>query len=425
MIDTPDAGGPPSAEDGTVHEGSREGSQEGSLRGLFVRPDFVRVWLVGAFAGSIHWLEILATSVVVFDITGSPLSVALVMTFRALPLVLFGAVMGDVAERVSRKLLLISGFAVLIASSLVLATLALSGALQVWHIALGGFVSGTVFSMEFPVRRMLLGEYAGVDRVGRAMSLDSVTRNATRVLGPALGGFLLEWIGIQGTYLLAVVFYMISVLLAARLQIGPIRAIEQGRNVLANVIDGFRYIAASRKIIGTLMITVVMNIWGFAYVSMVPVLGREDLGLSAFPIGLLMSSEGAGALMGALAAALISRPAYFSKIYLYGAALFFVAILFFSLSDWYALSLVVLLIGGVGLAGFTTMQATLIFLEAAPEVRGRVMGAISVSIGTGPIGILHVGALANWLGAANAITIISIEGMIALLITALVWPEVR
>ena len=395
------------------------------MRELFVRPDFVRVWLVGAFAGSIHWLEILATAVVVFDITGSPLSVALVMAFRALPLVLFGALMGDVAERVSRKLLLMGGFAVLVVSSLALATLAMSGALQVWHIAVGSFMSGMVFSMEFPVRRMLLGQYAGVDRVGRAMSLDSVTRNATRVLGPALGGFLLEWIGIQGTYLLAAVFYLISVFLAARLQVGPIGAVEQGRNILANVIDGFRYIAASRKIVGTLMITVVMNIWGFAYASMIPVVGREDLGLSAFPIGLLMSSEGLGALMGALAAALISRPAYFSKLYLYGPALFFVAILFFSLSDWYALSLAVLLVGGIGLAGFTTMQATLIFLEAAPEVRGRVMGALSVSIGMGPIGILHVGALANWLGAANAITIISIEGMIALLITALIWPEVR
>ena len=395
------------------------------MRGLFVRPDFVRAWLVGAFAGSVHWLEILTTSVVVFELTNSPLSVALVMAFRASPLVLFGALMGDIAERVSRKLLLIGGFGVLVVSSLTLATLAFSGALQVWHIALGGFLSGVVFSMEFPVRRMLLGEFAGVDRVGRAMSIDSVTRNATRILGPALGGFLLEWIGIQGTYLLAASLYMVSVLLAARIRVGPIRVIEQGRNVIANVIDGFRYIAASRKIVGTLMITVVTNIWGFAYASMVPVVGREDLGLSAFPIGILMSSEGLGALMGALAAALFSRPAYFSKIYLYGPALFFVAILLFSLSDWYPLSLVVLFVGGVGLAGFTTMQATLIFLEAAPEVRGRVMGAVSVSIGMGPIGILHVGALANWLGAANAITIISIEGMIALLITALIWPEVR
>ena len=421
MIDTPDADGPPSAEDGTAHTGSREGS----LRGLFVRPDFVRAWLVGAFAGSVHWLEILTTSVVVFELTNSPLSVALVMAFRASPLVLFGALMGDIAERVSRKLLLIGGFGVLVVSSLTLATLAFSGALQVWHIALGGFLSGVVLSMEFPVRRMLLGEFAGVDRVGRAMSIDSVTRNATRILGPALGGFLLEWIGIQGTYLLAASLYMVSVLLAARIRVGPIRVIEQGRNVIANVIDGFRYIAASRKIVGTLMITVVTNIWGFAYASMVPVVGREDLGLSAFPIGILMSSEGLGALMGALAVALFSRPAYFSKIYLYGPALFFVAILLFSLSDGYPLSLVVLFVGGVGLAGFTTMQATLIFLDAAPEVRGRVMGAISVSIGTGPIGILHVGALANWLGAANAITIISVEGMIALLITALVWPEVR
>lgn len=417
MIDTPDAGGLPSAEDKAVNEGS--------LRELFARPDFVRIWLVGAFAGSIHWLEILATAVVVFEITDSPLSVAVVLAFRALPLVLFGAFMGDLAERVSRKLLLLGGFSALIVSSLVLASLAFAGELEVWHIALGSFLSGTVFSMEFPVRRVLIGEFAGIHRIGRAMSLDSVTRNATRILGPALGGFLLELVGIQGTYLLAAALYAISVLLGAGLQLGPIAAVEQGRNVLTNVIEGFKYIAASRKIVGTLMITVVMNIWGFSYASMVPVVGKEDLGLSAFPIGILMSSEGLGALLGALAATVISRPAYFSKLYLYGPALFFIAILFFSLSDWYPLSLVILFLGGFGIAGFTTMQATLIFLEAAPEMRGRVMGAVSVSIGTGPLGILHVGALANWLGASTAITIVSIEGLIALLITALVWPEVR
>ena len=417
MIDTPDTGGSPSAEERAVHEGS--------LRALLARPDFVRIWLVGSFAGSIHWLELLTTSVVVFELTNSPLSVALVMAFRASPLVLFGALMGDIAERVNRKLLLAGGFSILFVSSLILATLAFSDALQVWHIALGGFLSGTVFSMEFPVRRTLLGEFAGVDRIGRAMSLDSVTRNATRILGPALGGILLELMGIQGAYLLAAALYAISLLLAARLRVGPGSAIEHGRNVIANVIEGFRYIAASRKIVGTLTITVVTNIWGFAYASMVPVVGKEVLGLSAFPIGILMSAEGLGALLGALAATLFSRPAYFSKIYLYGPALFFVAILLFSLSHWYPLSLAVLFMGGFGLAGFTTMQATLIFLEAAPEVRSRVMGAVSVCIGTGPLGILHVGALANWLGTANAITIISVEGMIALLITALVWPEVR
>lgn len=417
MIDTPDSGGLPPAEEKAAHEGS--------LRELFARPDFVRVWLIGTFSVSIHWLELLATSVVVFEITNSPLSVALVMAFRASPLILFGAIMGDVADRINRKMLLVGGFGTLIVSSLVLATLAMSGALEVWHIAVGGFLSGLVFSMEFPVRRMLLGQYAGVNRIGRAMSLDSVTRNATRILGPALAGFLLQWIGIQGTYLLAAALYIISLVLAARLHVGPSSAIEHGRNVIANVIDGFRYIAASRKIVGTLTITVVTNIWGFAYASMVPVVGKEVLGLSAFPIGILMSAEGLGALLGALAMTFFSRPAYFNKFYLYGPALFFVAILLFSLSNWYPLSLTALFIGGFGLAGFTTMQATLIFLEAAPEVRARVMGAVSVCIGTGPLGILHVGALANWLGTANAITIISIEGMIALLITALVWPEVR
>ena len=402
-----------------------EKDQRGARLALAADSNFRRLWFTGWSTESMRWLEILATSVFVFELTGSPLVVALVNLVRMLPNILMGVFMGAVAERVSRKALVMAGLALSCATTAILGVLALAGAIEVWHIAAGGIVNGLVFTTEFPARRNLLGEIAGPERVGAAMGLDSVTRNSTRVLGPALGGLLLELVGLQGTYLLAAVFHGIALYLMAGLAYQAVRAPEERWKVFSNIVEGLRYVRSRRGIVGVLVITIVMNIWGFVYSTMVPVIGKEELSLSAFPIGLLLSSEGLGAMLGALAIAIFARQQHYAKIYLYGPVLFLTAVVLFSLSDSFVVSLVVLFVGGFGVAGFSTMQATIPFLSTAPEMRGRVMGIMSMAIGTGPIGILHVGLLANWLGAPAAITIIAVEGLVAIAATVILLPQVR
>jgi predicted MFS family arabinose efflux permease len=168
-----------------------------------------------------------------------------------------------------------------------------------------------------------------------------------------------------------------------------------------------------------------VNIFGFPYVSMVPVIGKDELGLSPVLIGVLASAEGLGALITALTIATQAGPLKYTRIYLYGSFLFLVAVLLFALSDWFALSLLIIFIGGFGIAGFATLQSTLVMMATPPEMRSRVMGVLTVSIGTGPLGILHVGLLASLLSAPTAVMIIAIEGLIVLGIATLIWPELR
>ena len=172
-------------------------------------------------------------------------------------------------------------------------------------------------------------------------------------------------------------------------------------------------------------ITVILNVWGLPYVAMVPVIGGEELGLTAFPIGLLLSSEGVGALLGSLLVAAYAKPNHFNKIYLYGSFLMIAAVVLFAQSNHYGFSLLVTFAAGMGIAGFTTMQATLPYVLAEPAMRARVMGVLAVCIGSGPIGMLHVGFLANWLGAPMALTVMGIEGLLALAATMWIWREVR
>jgi predicted MFS family arabinose efflux permease len=204
-----------------------------------------------------------------------------------------------------------------------------------------------------------------------------------------------------------------------------VRASEEGRKFLENLLDGFRYVRSHRGIVATLLVTVVMNVWGFVYMAMVPAIGEGSLGLSAFPIGVLVAAEGVGAMLGALWLAFYGQPRYYTKYYFFGPVIFFVAILLFANSHIFVVSLIILLIGGFGMAGFSTMQSTIPFLQSDPAMRARVMGLLSVSIGSGPVGMLHVGLLANTFGATTAVTIIAVEGLIALALVYVLWPEAR
>jgi predicted MFS family arabinose efflux permease len=170
---------------------------------------------------------------------------------------------------------------------------------------------------------------------------------------------------------------------------------------------------------------VFVNLFGFSYVSMVPVIGEQRLGLGAVAVGVLMSAEGFGALIGSLCVAAWVRTRHFTVIYMLGSTLYLAMILAFSLSPWYTAAIVLLFTGGLGIAFFGSMQSTLIFFSAIPRMRTRIMGVLVACIGAGPVGVLHVGLLAEWLGAHQAVTIIAVEGLVALAVCALIWPELR
>jgi predicted MFS family arabinose efflux permease len=195
--------------------------------------------------------------------------------------------------------------------------------------------------------------------------------------------------------------------------------------VLASVIEGLRHVRDNRSLVGTLVVTVIFNMFGFPFTSMIPVIGKETLMLSPAEIGLLASAEGAGAVAGALLIAFCSQARFYRKIYLYGTLFYLLMVMIFAQSTLAFVSAALLLSVGLGSAAFSTMQSTLVFISAPPEVRTRIMGVLSVCIGTGPIGFLHLGLLADWFGAPVAITVIAVEGLIALAIAYFVWPEIR
>jgi predicted MFS family arabinose efflux permease len=158
---------------------------------------------------------------------------------------------------------------------------------------------------------------------------------------------------------------------------------------------------------------------------MVPVIAREELGLTPFPTGILMSADGCGAFVGALLIAFFAHSRRFHQIYMGGSTLYLCCIMLFAFSGQFWLSFPALWLGGFGMSGFAAMQSALIIANSPPEMRNRVMGVLVMCIGLGPFGILMVGSLADWLGAAVAIRFTAGIGLIGMAAAALLWPAMR
>jgi MFS family permease len=371
----------------------------------------------------VRWLEILVVGVFVYQHTGSAFAVALMTMLRSLPMALFGVLIGALADRVERKQALIGVVLLMLTTSLCLAVLAYTGQLAVWHLAVASFCNGVAWAADNPVRRVMIGDVVGTDRMSVAMSVDVGANNASRMLGPTIGGLLLAGVGISGAFTASVLCYLISLIAVLRLRRGSGQAPAARGGVLARIIEGILVVRDDPKLIGTLIITVIYNVFGWPFTSMIPVIGQDNLHLGASGIGLLASLDGVGAFCGAILLGIYARPVHYARLYIGSVASYLVLLIGFALVPNIPLAGTALLLTGFFNAGFSVMQATLIYLAAPVEMRSRMYGVLSVCIGVSPLGFLWLGLLADAIGASPATAITGLMGLAALLLTRRWWRQ--
>ena len=362
----------------------------------------------------------------VLEMTDSELNVALVGVFGWTPLLTLGVVGGALADTTNRKRVFATTLAVNLATVAALAVVLAMDRVQVWHAYAAVLVTGLCYALGMASRRSLIHDIVGRDRVTNAVALDTLGGNTSAILGPALAGFLIGGAGVAAGYVVLAVSLGASLLLLWRLQ-SPHHArrsfgdLQVGRTLVA----GLRYVAGRHTLLATVAIAFVINVTVTPYVNMTPVMARDVLGVPPELMGMLLSGHGMGALVGALLVASAAAIRYHGRIYIAGSMLLLLAVLVFSISRSYALSLAVVVIAGLGNAGFNTMQMSLTMLLPRDEMRGAALGAMSLGIGGGPIGMLITGVVANAVGAPSALSINAVVGIGALSLIALLVPSMR
>jgi len=385
--------------------------------------DFWRLWAVGMITSTVRWLETVVVGVVVYQQTGSAFVVAMITMLRLLPMGLFGAFLGAFVERFDRRLTLAAVLGLMTLTSAALALIAWTGSLEVWHLAVGSFVNGLGWTTDNPLRRMMMGEAVGRDRMGTAMAFDVGAGNASRMVGPTVGGFLLAGIGIEGALLLSTLMYAasIAVTLAVRSRIAP----SPGAGaVLGRTWEAVAIVLADKRLAATMLVTIIYNVFAWPFTSMIPVIGRDRLFLGPEGVGLLTSVDGLGAFVGALLLAIWLTPGWHARGYVGGVAVYLLAVIAFALSTNPVVAGIALLVTGLSGAAFATLQATIVYLAAPVEMRSRILGVLSVCIGTGPIGFVWLGWLADRIGAPHAMATTGVIGLMALAATRTLWRRI-
>ena len=382
------------------------------------------LWLAGVGVNIVRWLEILAFALLALQLTGSPFWVAAMTTARMAPL-LAGAVTTALAARWAKRSVLLATFALLTTIALTLLVVATTGPLHLWHLLTASLLAGLAWTLETPIRRTALAEAAGLQRVQASMGLEVVSNQTTRILGPALGGLLLDTTGVIGVFATGVLVHAACLWLCWRQPdtedagTRTSTAAGIGRS-LAEAVD---YVRHHRLLMGTIMVTFVFNAWAFPYISLAPVILETVQNLGPTAIGLVIAAEATGALIAAFLIIAHAHPAIFARLYSLGALLFLCCTLAFGLATTTLTAALALFTAGFGMAGFNAMQISLPIAACPPAMRTRVMGLITVAIGAAPFGFLHAGLLAEWLGAATAQKIIATEGLAALAFVLWRWPE--
>ena len=392
-----------------------------------------------------RWMQMTTLSWFVLDRTDSAFSVGLVGFFGMVPFLVLGIFGGYLADVLDRKLLIaVTQFLNLISAVIMCVLLSLD-IVEYWYAYIAIIIPGLGWSLDMPSRRSLIMDIMGPQGLTNGVALDSVGMHTSKMIGPALAGALIAFTGVQGSYILLSAVMAVGCLLFLKVsqpdrpnQIAKAK-ISGGttsdlagfserkliREVFSSLSEGFRYAFSSQTIVAVIVITVFMNLLLFPYMQMVTVVSKNILFVGPLLMGILMASDGLGALVGSTLIASRNKMVYHGRIFLYGSILSLIALMVFSMSSWYLVSLPLLLILGIGTSGFGTMQSAIVLLVSRSELRGRALGVVTLAIGAGPIGSLVVGAVSEWIGPANALLFNSIIGLVLVCLSGLFLPSIR
>ena len=396
-----------------------------SILAVLGNPDFRLLWISGGADNSGRWMEVVVMALLMLDIGGSALQVALLFAFRWTPMLLFSLVSGMIADRANRRLVMIVARGGTVALIAVLLALVASGQAQPVHLFVGSLFLGWLYVLEFPSRRSFIYELVGGRELVGAMSLETITTTIGRLLGPLAAGIVVGQLGYTVAFAFLVVLYSLALVfvLLVRTRLPP-RA--SGHFALWGTIKtGFGYAFRNPVVRAVLMGTVIFNALAFSVESLFPVVAKDHLGVGPELTGLLISAQSFGTLGAALAIGLVPNLRYHGRVFCFGMAIQLISLIGFALSPWYSFSFFLLLLSGLGAAGFGTMQSTIIMLSSPPEIRGAALGVLGQCIGVAAVGGVIVGLLADYLSAHIAVALSTGLGLTLLIPVMLFTPLVK
>ena len=402
----------------------------GTAIGLLKERNFRLIWSVGILAEFGRRNELLVMSLLILDVTGSSASqLMLLWVFNNLPRPFISPIAGYIADRFSRQRVMLLAQALNLATAGCLLALMLYDLeiLQAWHIFVVAFIQGTTKAVEDPSRRTGIFDIVGRDRIVNAMSLDVIAQNVGKMVGPVVGGILIQFSGYPAAYIFLLFVHADNLWLISRLRIPESNLLPAALPpIWRGTGQAFGFAWKSGALVGMLSITIVMNAWAFPLQQFIPAVGQDLLLVGPALVGALVAADGFGHLAGAAMMASTRAIRFHGRYFAFGSVVVLLASAAYVWSPWYALAFVLLFISGLGQAGFSTMQSSIMMLVSPPAMRGQMMGLLSFCIGVANLlGALELSFVVSALALQQTISLHALAAL-ALLVPAMVFtPLIR
>jgi MFS family permease len=376
------------------------------LERLAARPTFAsmqirnyRVYFLGQLISLIGvWMQVVALSWVVLDLTGSGTSLGLVIGTRFAPVLLLGPWAGLMADRLDKRMVIRWTQAATATLAFILAALLITDSVNLIEVYVIATLFGLVNTFDGPVRQTFITELVGIDHVRNAVTLNSVMIYIAQIIGPAIGGVVIAVGGagwcfmVNGVTSLAVIVSL-TMIDGAKLHAAPLQQAGKGQ-----VRAGLTYVRHSPELLATMVMIAVGGTFAWEFQITLPLIAKNAFDGQANTLGWLMAAMGAGAVVGGLAVA--ARPTATARTLALACMLWGATLTVGAAAPTLQLALPAMVLVGIGTISFSSTSKSTLQLTAAPHMRGRVMALWSVCVtGSTPIGAPIVGWIGQHFGA--------------------------
>jgi len=360
------------------------------------------------------WMQTIAQSWLVLQLTGSATALGVVIALQTLPILLLGPYAGVVADRVDKRKLMImlqSGMGVL---ALVLGLLTITGVVQLWQVYVLALLLGLNNCFENPARQAFVLEMVGSGHLRNAVSLNSVMVNVSRSVGPAIAGLVIAAGGIGLCFLLNAATFVVVVFSLARLDTSTLRPSIPTERAPGQLREGLRYVRSEPRIAVPLAMMALVGCLTYEFQVVLPVVAQDTFAGDASTYGFLNAAMGIGAVVGGLYVAARGRTGLNALVVT--ATLFGLSMLGVAAAPNLVMALIGMTVVGATSVAFLSMGNSTLQLAAAPNMRGRVMALWAVAfLGSTPIGGPIAGVVSQAFGGRAGLAM----GAAACLVAAL------
>lgn len=334
--------------------------------------------------------------------TNSPFWVGLVAGMQGLGLVGFGPLGGTIVDRFDkRKVLAIVHFNGSV-TTFVTGILIITDNIELWHMPILALLQGMFMATQIPASNSLAYQLVGPHRLLNAMATRLTAMNASRVIGSLIAGYLIARYGVGSSYLFAAISSLIGLTLLWFVK-GTFKEYSKKEPFWNDIKVGLRYIWVVTPIRKLLLLSLLMEAFGFSHLVMMPVMARDVLGVGPEGLGYLSAASGLGATMSTLMVASLGDFQHKGPLLVFSAIGTGIALIAFAFSPWFAISLIMVGLVGALIMAYDVTMGTMLQIMADDDMRGRVLGFYGLTFGFTPIGGFIAGSIASAINASVAV----------------------